>query len=114
MNTVYAQQSRQILDVLVGYKISPILWKHITWNSKTGLSAGRCQTPALRLVYENQKEIDESPGKKVYNTTGYFTQLNLGFALNHSFEISPLNNNIMEEFLEQSVNFKHFIFVYKT
>ena len=109
MNLVNAQQSRQILDVLVGYKISPILWKHITRNSKTGLSAGRCQTPALRLVYDNQKDIDDAPGKKVYNTVGYFTKLNFGFALNHNFEIISFNTttNTMEQFLEESVNHEH-------
>ena len=48
MDVIYAQQARQILDVIVGYKISPMLWTHISRNSKTGLSAGRCQTPALR------------------------------------------------------------------
>ena len=55
MNLVQAQQARQILDILVGFKISPHLWKHVR-NSKTNaLSAGRCQTPALRLVYDNFK-----------------------------------------------------------
>ena len=60
MNIIHAQQARQVLDLLVGYKISPILWKNISRNSKDGLSAGRCQTPALRLVYDNQKDIDDS------------------------------------------------------
>ena len=50
LNTFHAQQSRQILDLLVGFKLSPILWKHISRNSQSGLSAGRCQTPALRLI----------------------------------------------------------------
>src|SRR5210317_278420 len=45
MPIVYAQLARQTLDTLVGYKLSPILWKHV----KDGISAGRCQTPALRL-----------------------------------------------------------------
>ena len=109
MDVIFAQQARQILDVIVGYKISPLLWKHISRNSKAGLSAGRCQTPALRLVYDNQKEIDDSPGKKVYNTTGYFTQMNLGFSLNHNFEIISFNttNNTMEQFLEKSVEHNH-------
>ena len=49
MDTVYAQQARQILDILVGFKISPILWNKI--STKSGLSAGRCQSPALRLIY---------------------------------------------------------------
>ena len=110
MDLVHAQQARQILDVLVGYKISPILWEHVSRNTKTGLSAGRCQTPALRLVYDNQKEIDESPGKKVYTTTGYFTQMNLAFVLNHSFEIIGFNStdiNTMEKYLEDSVDYQH-------
>ena len=43
MNIVHAQQARQVLDLLVGYKISPILWEKITYKKKEGLSAGRCQ-----------------------------------------------------------------------
>ena len=62
MNIVNAQFGRQILDLLVGYKISPILWSQISRTKN--LSAGRCQTPALRLVYENQLDIDNSPGTK--------------------------------------------------
>ena len=104
MNVVFAQQGRQVLDLLVGYKISPLLWKHIARNSKVGLSAGRCQTPALRLIYDNQKEIDESPGKKVYNITGNFTKNNLTYALNKTFENSEKD---VEKFLEESVNFQH-------
>ena len=103
MNTIYAQQARQILDYVVGYTISPILWEHISRHTKEGLSAGRCQTPALRLVYDNQKEIDQAPGKKVYNTTGYFTSLNLAFQLNHHYD----SEKPMENFLEESVNFDH-------
>ena len=64
MNKVRSQQARQILDLLVGYTLSPILWKHITRNSDTGLSAGRCQTPAIRLLYDREKEIKENKGKK--------------------------------------------------
>jgi len=103
MNKVNAQMARQVLDLMVGFTISPILWKHISRNSQGSLSAGRCQTPALRLVYEQQKLIDESPGKKVYDTNGIFTKKDLNFNLNfnHSDEDS------VGEFLEESVNFDH-------
>ena len=53
MNKVWAQQSRAILDMMVGFTISPLLWKHVG----AGLSAGRCQTPALRLVWEREEEV---------------------------------------------------------
>ena len=67
MNVVYAQQARQVLDLLVGFKISPILWNNITKKTSSSLSAGRCQTPALRLIYDNQRDIDNSPGDKMSN-----------------------------------------------
>jgi DNA topoisomerase-1 len=51
LSLVAAQQARQVLDLIVGYKISPLLWRHIGGNRKNALSAGRCQTPALRLVF---------------------------------------------------------------
>lgn len=103
MNTVQAQQARQIIDIIVGFKLSPLLWGQISRKVKSGLSAGRCQTPALRIIYENQKDIDKSPGKMVYNTVGYFTQHNLGFALNHNF----VGKEQMENFLENSVDFDY-------
>ena len=103
MDTVHAQQARQILDVLVGFKISPLLWKYISRTTKQGLSAGRCQTPALRLVYENQKEIDVSPGKKVYQVTGYFTKHCLPFVLNKVY----IDQKDTEDFLIENVDFTH-------
>tara|TARA_B100000902_G_C27317437_1_gene922225 strand:- start:1574 stop:3904 length:2331 start_codon:yes stop_codon:yes gene_type:complete len=103
MELVRAQQARQILDLVVGFKVSPVLWSNLSFNTKTALSAGRCQTPALRLIYDNQKEIDSSPGRKVYNTTGYFTSKNLPFSLSHNHE----GEEAMGDFLEESASWDH-------
>jgi DNA topoisomerase-1 len=83
MSLVFAQQARQVLDLLVGYKISPVLW---TYVAHTNLSAGRCQTPALRLIYENYKEIESSTPTMVYTVSGIFTKLNLTFHLSREIE----------------------------
>ena len=85
MSLVLAQQTRQILDLVVGYKISPVLW---TYVAHTNLSAGRCQTPALRLIYENYKEIETSTATIVYSVSGIFTKLNLIFHLSREIESS--------------------------
>ena len=102
MDVVHAQQARQILDLLVGYKISPILWDKIETAHKSGLSAGRCQSPALRLIYDNQKSIDASPGRKVYNTLGYFTSKNIQFSLNYNHDSEETISNFLEKSVEHS------------
>ncbi len=58
MPRVDAQQARRILDRLVGYKVSPLLWKYIQCANNKTLSAGRVQSVALRLLVERQREID--------------------------------------------------------
>jgi DNA topoisomerase-1 len=104
MDMVHAQQARQILDLLVGFKVTPVLWKCIANPSKdNALSAGRCQTPALRLIYDNEQEIKEAKERKVYNTTGYFTNSNLPFELSKEYD----NQDAIINFLDASSLFEH-------
>jgi DNA topoisomerase-1 len=85
MDAVHAQIARQALDMLVGFKITPTLWAHVPIPVNQGgssLSAGRCQTPALRLIYDNQCAIDAAAeGTIIFDTVGYFTKLNLKYEL---------------------------------
>jgi len=103
MDLVHAQQARQILDILVGFKISPILWKCVTQRKENALSAGRCQTPALKLIYDNYKEISVSQERKVYNTTGYFTNSTIAFDLNKQYETEEETT----DFLDGAADFSH-------
>ena len=66
MPLVDAQQARRILDRLVGYKVSPLLWKNVQCPNSRTLSAGRVQSVALRLVVERQREIDAFKPEKYF------------------------------------------------
>lgn len=103
MPLVYAQQARQILDMIVGYKISPILWKYLYSNKNNALSAGRCQTPALRLIYERELEESKKEVKYIYKTSGTFFSNNQVFELTKDFE----KEEELLDFLEKSKEFKY-------
>ncbi len=63
MNTVDAQQARRVLDRIVGYKISPLLWKKV----KRGLSAGRVQSVAVKLIVDRENEIEKFIPQEYWN-----------------------------------------------
>ncbi|MEM7627031.1 MAG: type I DNA topoisomerase [Planctomycetota bacterium] len=69
INRVDAQQARRILDRIVGYQVSPLLWKKVAG----GLSAGRVQSVATRLVVEREREIDAFIPDEYWKITGLFT-----------------------------------------
>ena len=86
MSLVYSQQTRRILDRLVGFKLSPLLWKYIAPK----LSAGRVQSTALKVLIDQEKEISKHLEKKYYKTIGIFYLNNakdkINSLLNTNFE----------------------------
>ena len=75
MNLVNSQQARRVLDRLVGYKLSPILWKKI----KSGLSAGRVQSATLKIICERQEEIDNFVPEEFWKIEGIHNVQNIEF-----------------------------------
>ena len=71
MSLVDSQQARRILDRIVGYKLSPVLWKKI----KSGLSAGRVQSVAVRLIVDKEREINAFNPEKYFNVVGEFVSM---------------------------------------
>jgi len=111
MSIVHAQFARQVLDMLVGFRISPVLWRHIFSNKKNALSAGRCQTPALRLVLDNElKRETEAESGVFYRVKGNFTARNIEFVLDREFDDSTGTLR----FLEESKSFRHVLTMGKT
>lgn len=74
MNMVNAQQARRIVDRLIGYKISPMLWKHIqnSYEKKISLSAGRVQSVVLKLIIEREEEIKKHRPENYFQINGLF------------------------------------------
>ncbi len=119
MNLVYAAIARQVLDVLVGFKVSPLLWKYVAHGS--GLSAGRCQTPALRLVYENDSERDVNGTITHYMQGCFFPPHNIMLTLERTAGSTARETSVslertagsfdeesaMVEFINASATFKH-------
>ena len=67
-NLVNAQQARRVIDRIVGFELSPVLWKKVT----TGLSAGRVQSVVVRLVVEREREIEKFVSSSAYRLTAEF------------------------------------------
>ncbi|MCQ2375839.1 MAG: type I DNA topoisomerase [Salinivirgaceae bacterium] len=96
INLVNAQQARRVLDRLVGFELSPVLWKKI----RPSLSAGRVQSVAVRLIVDREREIMDYTPEISYKVTGNFTadkNVELKAELNHRFDSSASAKKFLED-----------------
>ena len=92
MDRVRSQQARQILNIYLGYRVSPLLWKYVQHK----LSAGRCQTPALHLIYENEAECNSLSEDTHFTIKALFTSKNVLFQGQ-----GPIEKNDMCEYMKR-------------
>lgn len=105
-NLVHAQMARQIIDRWIGFHFSPLLWKK--FPKHRGLSAGRCQTPTLKVLYNQEQKIKERTPKTNFQVSVTFQDE--CFTLNHRFESIEL----VTTFLQNEISFPHKIISVRT
>lgn len=103
MNLVNAQQARRILDRIVGFELSPVLWRKI--SMKNNLSAGRVQSVAVRLVAEREREINAFTPQSSFKVEAIFTATdNTGKQISFKAEGTKFSNaNDAEKFLQECI-----------
>ena len=98
-NLVYAQQARRVLDRIVGFKLSPVLWRKV----KPALSAGRVQSVTVRLIVEREREINKFTTESSYRLTAQF-ELQSGELLNTELSKRFKTQEEAMKFLESCKN----------
>ena len=98
MNLVQAQQARQILDRIVGFELSPVVWQKVPG----GKSAGRVQSPAVRLLVEREREITAFEGSSQFKVSAVFVHNNEEFKaeLKHRFDTEDAARAFLESLKE--------------
>jgi len=101
MNLVYSQFARRILDRLIGYRISPLLWRTFR---KPGLSAGRVQSPALRLIVEREREIENFRERRYYYVKAVFEEKGRRFEAIYDYRYeNPSDAKLVAERIKDGV-----------
>ena len=99
-NLVYAQQARRVLDRIVGFKLSPVLWRKV----KPALSAGRVQSVTVRLIVEREREINRFNTESSYRVTATFELPNGAGQLNTELSKRFKTKEEAEKFLQSCEN----------
>jgi len=107
MNSVNAQRARQFIDLYIGYKVSPLLWKHIVTDTK-GLSAGRVQSCLLKILKDHEKEIIDHKPKYSYKFDSDMYTDDLHFDSQFKFDTKDIDDDLIKEILNKIIECREF------
>ena len=107
MNSVNAQRARQFIDLYIGYKVSPLLWKHIQTDKK-GLSAGRVQSCLLKILKDHEREIDDYTPKYSYKFDSNMYADDIDFESQFQFDKIEVDDNLIKEILNKIIECRDF------
>ena len=107
MNSVNAQRARQFIDLYIGYKVSPLLWKHIQTDKK-GLSAGRVQSCLLKILKDHEREIDDYVPKYSYKFDSNMYTDDIDFESQFKFDTKNVDDNLIKEILNKIIECRDF------
>ena len=107
MNSVNAQRARQFIDLYIGYKVSPLLWKHIQTDKK-GLSAGRVQSCLLNILEDHEKNIKNYEPEYSYKFTSNMYDDNINFDSLFNFNKIEVNDDLIKEILNYIIECREF------
>ena len=107
INSVNAQKARQLIDLYIGYKVSPLLWKHIKTDKK-GLSAGRVQSCLLKILKDHENEINEYKPKYSYKFNSNMYTDDLDFDSLFKFGIVNVDDDLIKEILNKIIECREF------
>ena len=107
MNSVNAQRARQFIDLYIGYKVSPLLWKHIVTDKK-GLSAGRVQSCLLKILKDHEREIDDYIPKYSYKFDSNMYTDDIDLPSQFEFNSKNVDDNLIKEILNKIIECRDF------
>jgi DNA topoisomerase I len=107
INSVNAQRARQFIDLYIGYKVSPLLWKHIQTDAK-GLSAGRVQSCLLNLLIDHQKKIEEYVPQYNYKLDSNMYSDDIDLESQFEFYSKDIDDDLIKEILNTMIKHKTF------
>ena len=113
MNSVNAQKARQFIDLYIGYKVSPLLWKHIKTDKK-GLSAGRVQSCLLKILKDHENDIKNYEPKYSYKFDSNMYTDDIDFDSQFNFETIKVDDDLIKEILNKIIECREFKVIKRT